>query len=77
MLTSRKKLVTIASSLLLACSLALVGATAAKSTHDGHNQADSAWGYTAVAAEDEGAVQEPAPTFPDEPAAIPLDSAWG
>ncbi|MFF4276231.1 hypothetical protein [Streptomyces sp. NPDC001536] len=79
MSTIRKKLCTITSSLLLACSLALVGATVANSAHSGHNEADSWWGTTQVVAEgEEAAPQEVVVEVGAEPDAVPLrDSAWG
>lgn len=77
MITSRKKLSTIASSLLLACSLALAGVTLANSAQDGHNRADSAWGRTAVA-ESDATTEEPSPAIPSEVnLTTPADSGWG
>lgn len=73
---SRTKLSTIASSLLLACSLALVGAPDAKFAHGEHTDADSRWGLVMVA-ENEEAAQEPVEEITPEPEAVPADSAWG
>lgn len=70
-----KKLATVASSLLLACSLALAGATAANSAHDGHIAADSWWGVVVTPADE--AVEEPAPAVTPGPEVSPNDSAWG
>ncbi|MER7497110.1 hypothetical protein ABT033_31495 [Streptomyces pharetrae] len=71
------KLSTIASSLLLACSLAFAGSTLAYSAQDSHNQADSAWGWT-VAAEGDGAAEGPSlAVASDAQKATAADSAWG
>jgi hypothetical protein len=70
-----KRLGTITSSLLLACSLALAGATVANSAQSGHNEADSWWGATVVAEAGDTAA---APEFGTDPDAVTLgDSAWG
>lgn len=77
MITSRMKLSTIASSLLLACSLAFAGAALANSAQDGHSRADSAWGRHVVA-EDGTTAEEPPPAVePDVQVLMPADSAWG
>lgn len=76
MIASRKKLSMIASSLLLACSLALAGAALANSAQDGHNRADSAWGRTVVA-EDGVTAEEPPAVTPEAPLKTAADSAWG
>ncbi|MFE1289599.1 hypothetical protein [Streptomyces sp. NPDC058751] len=72
---SLKKLSTIASALLLACSLALIGVTVAKAAEGTRDLADSWWGLTVP--EGEPVVSEPIPAVTPGAEAAPADSVWG
>ncbi|WP_329317168.1 hypothetical protein OG723_44320 (plasmid) [Streptomyces sp. NBC_01278] len=68
------KLRTITTSLLLACSVAALGAAAANSAPSDLVVADSAWGFAPVEPTP-GTSEEPAQDAP--PVITPRDSAWG
>jgi hypothetical protein len=67
---------TIASSLLLACSLVLAGAAVVNAAAEEPGRATPAWGLAVPLDNDSSG--EPSPTTaPDEQVVAPADSAWG